>query len=575
MRHSGTEVGEMTEAEANGGALLGRMLGPYAVLRGNRNLQLLFGGQVVSSFGDWLYVVALVVLVYEITGSATVVAVLTFFRLLPYVLFLPFSGLLADRGNRKVLMIVADLGRGVCMLGLLFAGSEQTLWLAFPLVFLATVLSSLFRPAMNAVLPALVGDEDKLAQANGLWSQMESLSFILGPALGGVLVLLGEPRVAFLINGVTFLISALTLLFVRVPPRDEQAADGGEEEGWVSQTLAGFRFLLRENEGVLSAMIVSLVGPAIAGGAIWTLMVVLAEETFDLGGQGAGFLNAVYGAGALLGGLVVGYATTRFRLGPTFVWATGASAVIFALLGLSPAGALPFVLLVIIGVIDVFSEVSSTTILQSATPDSLLGRVFGAFEALVISAMLVGALIIGPLIDFAGPRAATVILGAAGLAFLLVSLPRLLRLEDAVGVRVFVQRVPVLSSLPHRALDDLASRIELGKVPEGTDIVREGDVGDRLYILKEGEAEVVARGEGESEIELATLSKNDYFGEIALLRDVPRTATVRSRGPVELYSLGREDFQELLERSEELKHAMTGTSDARYVETQNRLLLRR
>ena len=241
------------------------------MLRGNRNLQLLFGGQVVSSFGDWLYVLALAVLVYDLTGSATVVAALTFVRLLPYALFLPFAGVLADRANRKAIMIGADLGRGACMLGLLFVGSARTVWVAFPLVFGATVLSS----------------------------------------------------------------------------------------------------------------------------------------------------------------------------------------------------------------------------------------------------------------------------------------------------------------LPHRALDDLASCMELQKIPEGTDIVREGDVGDRLYILKEGEAEVVARAEGEREVEVATLSKNDYFGEIALLRDVPRTATVRSRGPVELYSLGRDDFWELLERSEELKSAMTGTSDVRYVETQNSLLLRR
>ena len=115
------------------------MLGPYGVLRGNRNLRLLFGGQVVSSFGDWLYVLALGILAYEITGSATVVAVLTFTRLLPYAVLLPFSGILADRGNRKVLMISADLGRGACMFGLLFAGSEERLWIAYPLVFLATM----------------------------------------------------------------------------------------------------------------------------------------------------------------------------------------------------------------------------------------------------------------------------------------------------------------------------------------------------------------------------------------------------------------------------------------------------
>jgi len=567
----------MTEAEANGATLLGRMLGPYAILRSNRNLQLLFGGQVVSSFGDWLYVVALAVLVYDLTGSATVVAALTFVRLLPYVLFLPFSGFLADRGNRKALMIASDLGRGLCMLGLLLVGTEGALWVAFPLVFLATVLSSLFRPAMNAVLPGLVGDEEKLAQANGLWSQMESVSLILGPALGGVLVLLGEPRVAFLVNGLTFLISALTLLFVRVPPRtSEQGAQAGEEEeGWISETLAGFRFLFRENEGVLSAMTVSIAGLTLVGGAIWTLTVVLAEETFGLGGQGAGFLNAAYGAGALLGGFVVGYATTRFSLGPTFVWTTGASSLVFALLGVSPAGVLPFVLLVVVGVIDVISDVSSTTLLQSATPDSLLGRVFGAFEALLVSAMLLGALVIGPLIDLAGARAATVILSLAGFAFLLVCLPRLLRLEDALGVRVFVRRVPVLAGLPHRVLEDVASRSRLERFRDGETVVREGEVGDRLYIVKDGEAEVAARGEGEDEVAVATLSKHDHFGEIALLRDVPRTATVRARGPLELYSLSREDFRELLERSEDLKSAMTGTSDARYLETQNRLLTRR
>jgi hypothetical protein len=272
---------------------------------------------------------------------------------------------------------------------------------------------------------------------------------------------------------------------------------------------------------------------------------------------------------------VVGYATTRFRLGPTLVWTTGASSLVFALLGVSPAGVLPFVLLVVVGVIDVVSEVSSTTLLQIATPDSLLGRVFGAFEALLVSAMLVGALVIGPLIDLAGARAATVILSLAGFAFLLVCLPRLLRLEDALGVRVFVRRVPVLAGLPHRVLEDVASRARLERFRDGEAVVREGEVGDRLYMVKDGEAEVAAGGEGEREVAVATLSKHDHFGEIALLRDVPRTATVRARGPLELYSLSREDFQELLERSEDLKSAMTGTSDARYLETHNRLLTRR
>ncbi|MDQ3236313.1 MAG: MFS transporter, partial [Actinomycetota bacterium] len=493
-------------------SVLGRMLGPYGVLRGNRNLQLLFGGQVVSSFGDWLYVLALGILAYEITGSATVVAVLTFARLLPYAVLLPFSGILADRGNRKVLMISADLGRGACMLGLLFAGSEETLWIAYPLVFLATVFSSLFKPAMSSVLPALVGDEERLGEANGIWAQMDSVSFVLGPALGGVLALLGAPELAFVINGATFLISAATLLFIHIPPRE--AAEDEQEEGWLSETLAGFRFLFRENDGVLAALTVAFVGLTFTGGGIWTLILVLSDEAFGLGTEGSGFLNSAYGAGGILGGLAAGYLASKVRLGPAVIWSTAATSVVFLLLGISPAGVLPFVILFVVGVLDIMVDVNGTTIIQTGTPEELLGRVFGAFEAVLILAMLVGALIVGPLIELIGARATTVAFAVAGLLIFLTCLPRLRRLESVLGVRMFVRKVPVLSGLSHAVLEDLASRMTLEEVPDGTAVVREGEVGNRLYIVKDGEAEVVARGEDGKERELATLSKNDYFGEI-------------------------------------------------------------
>jgi MFS family permease len=552
------------------------MLGPYGVLRGNRNLQLLFGGQVVSTFGDWLYVLALGILAYEITSSATVVAVLTFARLLPYAVLLPFSGILADRGNRKVLMISADLGRGACMFGLLFAGTEGTLWIAYPLVFLATVFSSLFKPAMNSVLPALVGDEERLGEANGIWAQMDSVSFVLGPALGGVLALLGAPELAFVINGATFLVSAATLLFIRIPPRKTaEPAEGDEEEGWLSETLAGFRFLFRENDGVLAALTVAFVGLTFTGGGIWTLILVLSDEAFGLGTEGSGFLNSAYGAGGILGGLAAGYLASKIRLGPALIWSTAATSVVFLFLGITPAGVLPFVILFVVGVLDIMVDVNGMTIIQTGTPEGLLGRVFGAFDGVLILAMLMGALIVGPLIELLGARTTTVVFGVVGLLIFLACLPRLRKMESVLGVRMFVRKVPVLSGLSHAVLEDLASRMTLEKVPDGTAVVSQGEVGDRLYIVKDGEAEVVARGEDGEEKELARLSKNDYFGEIALLRDVPRTATVRTHGVMELYSLQRKDFQKLLESSEKLKSAMTGTSDARYVETQNRLLLRR
>ncbi len=326
---------------------------------------------------------------------------------------------------------------------------------------------------------------------------------------------------------------------------------------------------------MLAALTISFVSLTFVGGGIWTLILVLSDEAFGLGAEGSGFLNSVYGVGGVVGGLAAGYLASKVRLGPAVIWSIAAGAVVLLFLGVSPAGVLPFMILFVVGVLDIVVDVNGTTIIQTGTPEELLGRVFGAFEGVLILAMLVGALVVGPLIELLGPRTTTVAFAVIGLVIFVACLPRLSKLESELGVRMFIRKVPVLSGLSHAVLEDLASRMTLEKVSDGTAVVSQGELGDRLYVVKDGEAEVVARGEDGGETELATLSKNDYFGEIALLKDVPRTATVRAKGALELYSLDREDFQNLLERSEKLKSAMTGTSDARYVETQNRLLLRR
>jgi MFS family permease len=402
------------------------LLGPYRMLVGNRDLALLLGGQVVSSFGDWLYISALVVLAYTLTHSATLVALLTFVRLVPYALFLPLSGLLADRFNPKALMIGADLGRCACMLGLLTITARSTLVSAFPLVFVATCLFSLFRPALNATLPVVVGDAARLVQANAIRGQVDSLAIVVGPAMTGLLILLGQTRIAFAINAATYLVSAATLLLVRVPPRPQEVRP--VERGWLAETLMGFRFLFRENEGVLAAATLALAAQCVFGGAVWTLIAVLAVQTFHLGSQGTGFLNTAYGAGGLIGGVLLGLIVGKLRLAPGFIVAAGACAACTTLFGLSPAGILPFMLLALVGLLDVFVQAFGTTIIQTTTPRALLGRVFGACESTYILAMLVGTLVVGPLIATVGPRAAAVGLGLLGLVALMVLVPRLRRL---------------------------------------------------------------------------------------------------------------------------------------------------
>jgi sugar phosphate permease len=170
----------------------------------------------------------------------------------------------------------------------------------------------------------------------------------------------------------------------------QETADDKQEEGWLSETLAGFRFLFRENHGVLTALTVAFVGLTFTGGGIWTLILVLSDEAFGLGTEGSGFLNSIYGAGGVVGDLAAGYLASKIRLGPAVIWSTVATSVVFLFLGVSPAGVLPFVILFVVGVLDIVVDVNGTTIIQTGTPEELLGRVFGAFESVLILAMLIG-----------------------------------------------------------------------------------------------------------------------------------------------------------------------------------------
>lgn len=401
----------------------GAWLGPYRVLRGHRDLTLLFSGQVVSAIGDWLYITALIVIAYQLTHSAVFVAALTFTRLLPYVIFLPLGGVLADRFDRRRQMIAADLGRAVCMVGLLFVCTPERIWLAFPLIFISTCLFGLFRPALGATLPVVAGSEDDLVHANALMTQIDGLSIMVGPALASVLILLGEPRDAFVINALTYAISAATLVFLRA--RQTARPEAREPEHWATETLAGFRHLFGAGNGMLAAVTLTTAGLSIFSGAIWTLAVVMSEHVWHFGSQGTGFLNAAYGLGGLVAGFTVSALLPRERLVVGYVVSMLAGVGGIALFGLSPAGALPFAALALYGAGDVANQVAGNTLLQRGTPNELLGRVFGAFEAVIIAALLLGAAITGPLIALIGPRVTCVAIAVVALATLVAYATRL------------------------------------------------------------------------------------------------------------------------------------------------------
>jgi MFS family permease len=404
-----------------------KLLGPYQALLGNRNMALLFSGQIVSALGDWLYVTTLVVLIYTLTGSAVLAAAVSFARLLPYVVFLPIAGVLADRFDRRKLMIVADAGRALCMVALFTAITYGVVWLAFPLVFVATCLGSLFRPALAATVPELAGGSDKLPQANALVSQIDSMALVLGPALAGMLILADHARAAFVINAMTYAVSAATLALLRLAPRVPEA--DAENKRWLDEVLVGARFLFGTRSGALRSVTLSTAGMTAFNGASWTLIAALATTTWHFGAQGSGFLIALYGAGGLIGGFMAHAVTRALRPSIVFGWSLSLGCLAIVAFGLSPAGALPFALLAGFGAADLINQVVGNTIIQTATPEALLGRVFGAFEAILVSATVLGALASGPLIETIGPRATTVTLALVALAIQVATAPRLSALD--------------------------------------------------------------------------------------------------------------------------------------------------
>lgn len=547
-----------------------RMLGSYRLLRGNRDFHLLFAAQITSVPADWLYTVALLALAYNLTHSATIVGLLTLARLLPYALFLLFLGFLADRSNRKALMIGTSIGRGIGVLALVAVHPQATLLLAFVVVFVTSALSGLFRPALNSALPSVVRPGD-LVEANSLMSQVDMASYGVGPALGALFVLVGHPQLAFLLTSALFLVSGGTLAFASIPDRTAQAP--ADARVW-HETVAGFLFLRSQHRGVPAAYTVTVAGVSLLGGAYWTIAGVLATHELHLGSQGMGLLCAAYGVGGLAAGLLIGSTVSGRDLAPFFIAGILSSCLAAALFGLSPAGPLPFLSNAVMGGADVFVSVSAVTVIQAATPARLLGRVFGAYEAALILAMVLGSLVVGPAVDVLGPRITTLLFALAGIASLGGCIPWLLQLEPVLGVQLFLRRVPALSVLAYEELDVVRGRLQLERFPAGAVIIREGERGDHFYIVKEGVVEV-SQGTDPGVERLGRHGKTDYFGEIALLRDLPRAATVKALSPVELYRLNRADFESLLGRSEEFHRAIEGAMDVRYLNARTRLLLRR
>jgi MFS family permease len=376
------------------------MDGGGSLLRNERFLGL-WVGQGISFVGDGVSMVALVVLVVQMTGSASAVGGALVARLLP-TLGSPLAGVLADRLDRRVVLVASDLARAVLVVGLIFV---QSLVVLYVLVFLMGLARTIFNPTIRAVFPSVVGRGD-LTRANALISGTFSVSETVGPALGGLLVATVGVDVAFVLDSATYLVSAAFLFRIPLsrPQRDTPSNFTQElKDGFTY--LAGARMPLAiVLGGFLTMLTINTTIPA---------EVFLAKETFAAGDGGYGLLVSLWGGGMVLGSALIAASGDRLNLSLFYLLSIFASALALAATGLSPTFVVALGALTIAGIANGIDDVTANTILQETVPDAFLGRVFAVrflgFSAGEVLAYAVG----GAIVDLAGPRYTYLLAGAA------------------------------------------------------------------------------------------------------------------------------------------------------------------
>ena len=371
-------------------------------LLGNVHFMQLWAGQAISFVGDAVSMVALVILVVQLTGSASAVGGALVARLLP-TFASPLFGVLADRFDRRVVLVASDLVRATLILGLVFA---RDLVVIYGLVFLMGFARTLFNPTIRAAFPSVVREGD-LARANSFIGGAFSASVMVGPTLGGLLVATVGVNGAFLLDAATYMISA-ALLF-RIPlPRPQRE---NEEVGVFRELRSGLSYLAGARVPLVVMMGAFLT--VLATDLATPAEVFLAKGTFGAGDVGYGLLVGLWGGGMVLGSALVAVLGGRLKLIPIYFLGIFVWALALAGTGLSPAFVLALGMVALAGAANGVDNVVTDTILQRRVSDAFLGRVFsvkylgyGAGEALAYPAG-------GLLVDSLGPRSTFLLSGIA------------------------------------------------------------------------------------------------------------------------------------------------------------------
>jgi MFS family permease len=488
-----------------------------------------------SNFASRASAVAVAVYAYQTDGVGAV-GVVVFLRLAVSGAASPWLSVFADRRPRRLVLLLSDLVRCV-MLGAMAAlvFLDVAPLLVYALAVLVAVAEPVFRSAQAAFTPSLVRSPEELTAANVIASALESVGLFAGPALGALLLVVAGTGTVFAATGVLLLVSVV--LVAGIGAAGEPTLETGTRR--VETLLGGWRAIVRDRG--LRVLIALFSAQTLVAGLLQVLIVVVAIELLSLGTAGVGWLNGMIGLGATVGVLAVAGLAGRRSLSRYFAVGLLLWGIPLLVIAGWPEPAIAFVLLALLGIGNTLVDVTGITLMQRTASDDVLGRVFGAFEALALVAMGLGALLAPFLVSTLDARGAVLVAGLV-MPVTLVPLWRpLVAIDEAPAVPAalvdLLRGIPIFAALPAPQLERLAQALVEVRLEAGAAVFEQGDTGDRFYVVAEGEAAVEIDGE-----RAGSLSATDFFGEIALLRAVPRTATVRAVTPLRLYALDRDVF---------------------------------
>ena len=538
---------------------------PFAIFR-NRNFSLMWSAQLISTIGSALTSLAASILIFRLTGSALSVGLMLMATAAPSLIVGLVAGVYVDRADRKRILIIADVIRGVLVVLIPTLVEINIAWL-YVIVILTSAVGQFYDPAHESILPEIASDEE-LAAANSFMAISGFGSTAIGFAASGLIASRFPIAYAFYLDGVSFALSAACLLFVAVPPL---IVEGATNVATIVRNLKdGARHLL-DSSILRSLLIISV--PVFLSFGLWnSLLLPFALRALQASELEYGLQEALTSIGFVVGSFLMAGLADRLREGQWIALSFLGMGLVGALYAGSTSVAVAIALVTLSGFANAPSSIARRLAIQRNTPREVRGRVASAFFVSRDVVLLLGMAAAG-LADVVDVRvmvlaSAILLLGAGALAVALPGLGQpaaewrtaisLLRSAPAhpglaasrpatlADLDKLVGHLPALTGLSQRDRDSFVARARVSQAPAGATIVRHGETGDDAYFIIDGRAVAGLAAPDGNYRSLSTMSAGDFFGEIAALTGSQRTANVAAEEPTTLLQVPAETLRGLM-----------------------------